>query len=77
MEINTHACATCKRSNIKLYRYYGNFLRDAEIFCASCAPDGQIEKQLLVPLIEDEDGTVWGYTSVPEEAIERWRALPE
>lgn len=70
-------CTTCHRTAIKLYRYYGSVLRDSEIFCAQCAPADHIEKQLLVPMIEDTDGSVWGYTSVPEEAIQRWRALPE
>ena len=72
-----HCCATCQRNDIKLYRYYGSFLRDEEIFCKAHAPEGAIERQHLVPLCEDEDGTVWGYTSVPDDAIARFNALPE
>ena len=72
-----HRCAVCQRNNIKLYRYYANFLRDKEIFCRSHAPPGLIEQQILVPLCEDVDGSVWGYTSVPEDAIERFNALPD
>lgn len=72
-----HRCAICKRNAVKLYRYYASFLRDSEIFCKTHAPTGHIEKQHLVPLCEDTDGSVWGYTSVPEDAIARWEALPD
>ena len=72
-----HHCSTCKRNAVKLYRYYGSFLRDDEIFCKAHAPAGQIERQVFVPLCEDVDGSVWGYTSVPDDAIQRWEALPE
>lgn len=72
-----HRCATCQRNTVKLYRYYASPLRDAEIFCRRCAPPGHIERQNLVPLCEDTDGTVWGYTSVPEDAIARFNALPD
>jgi len=72
-----HCCAICKRNDIKLYCYYSNFLRDSEIFCRTHAPPGHIERRSLVPLIEDEDGGVWGYTSMPEDAIVRWKALPD
>lgn len=53
-----HCCTICKRNTVKLYRYYGNFLRDSEIFCRAHAPPGHIEHQNLVPLIENEDGSV-------------------
>lgn len=72
-----HQCAVCRRRDIKLYRYYSSFLRDAEIFCKAHAPAGHIEQQYLVPLCEDLDGSVWGYTSVPDDAIARWQALPD
>ena len=72
-----HNCSVCKRNGVKLYRYYGSFLRDDEIFCGTCAPKGEIEHQNLVPLCEDIDGSVWGYTSVPQDAIDRFHALPD
>lgn len=72
-----HHCVVCKRNDIRLYRYYGFFLRDDEIFCRTHAPTGEIDSQELVPLCEDLDGSVWGYTSVPEDAIARWQALPD
>lgn len=72
-----HCCSVCKRKTVKLYRYYASFLRDDEIFCRQHAPLGHIEKQSLVPLCEAADGSVWGYLSVPEDAIERWKVLPD
>ena len=72
-----HCCAARKRNTVKLYRYYGSPLRDAEIYCRKDAPAGEIEHQYLVPLCEDLDGSVWGYTSVPDDAIARFEALPD
>lgn len=72
-----HCCTVCQRNTVKLYRYYSSFLRDDEIFCRAHAPAGEIEQQYLVPLCEDVDGTVWGYTSVPGDAIARFHALPD
>ena len=72
-----HCCTICKRRTVKLYRYYGCFLRDDEIFCKAHAPAGHIANQNLVPLIEDTDGSVWGYTSVPQKAIDRFNAMED
>lgn len=72
-----HKCAKCGRNDVRLYRYYGSFLREDEIFCRSDAPAGEIDMQYLVPLCEDEDGNVWGYTAVDEAAMKRFKALPE
>ena len=77
MATQKHCCSICRRNDIKLYRYYGSFLRDDEIFCRSHAPAGHIENQNLVPLCEDADGSVWGYTSVPQDVIDRFNALPD
>lgn len=30
----------------------------------------------LVPAVPTNDGTFWGYTSVPQDAVEWWRGLP-
>lgn len=68
-------CVICGRNTIKLYRPYGSPLRDAEIFCKAHIPTEQAS--WYVPLCEDLDGTVWGYTSVPDDAIARWQALPD
>lgn len=73
MTAQHHACATCGRTDVKLYRAYGSFLREAEIFCKAHVPADQAS--WYVPLVEDLDGSVWGYTSVPDEAIRRWEAL--
>lgn len=72
-----YQCAVCKREGVKLYRYYGSFLRAGEIYCMHCAPPGHIQNQNLVPLCTDTDGSVWGYTSVPQDSIDRFNALPD
>ena len=77
MATQFHKCAVCGRNDVKLYRYYAFFLRVEEIFCKAHVPAGQIENQYFVPLCEDTDGSVWGYTSVPNDAIERFNSLPD
>ena len=71
MTTQHHACATCGRRDIRLYRVYGAYLRDEEIFCKAHRPD----EPFYVPLWEDSDGTVWGDASAPDAAIRRWEAL--
>lgn len=69
-----HCCTICKRNNVKLYRVYGSpSPRESKIYCKEHSP----ESKEMVPLIEDVDGTIWGYTSAPNEAIEQWRSLPD
>lgn len=68
-----HCCAICKRNDVRLYRWYGEFLRDERIYCGEHKPDSG----WIVPLVEALDGSVWGYTSVPEDALAQWNALPD
>lgn len=70
--MQTHRCFTCDKNNIKLYRPYGMFLRDTAIFCIVHIPEDQLE--WYVPLVEDTDGTVWGHTSIPQEAKDRFNS---
>lgn len=71
-----HCCWVCKSNKVRLYRYSGSFsVVEEEIFCKAHAPDDN-DKELLIPLLEDLGGNVWGASSVPD-AIARWRALPE
>lgn len=80
-----HKCATCGRNDIKLFRSAGGFLHDDEIFCYTHCPRNTdlssdfIKKCVLqtwyVPCIEDTDGSIWGYTSVPTKDIVKWNAL--
>lgn len=69
----THKCNVCGRSGIKLFRPYGEFFREENTRCTQHKPESW-----YVPLVEDEqDGSVWGYTSVPDKDIKKWESLPE
>ena len=74
MNGNYHRCGICKK-DAKLFRPYGEFLRDHWIRCTNHIP--KLEQDWYVPCIEDLDGSVWGYTSMPQSAIDRWNALPD
>ena len=65
-------CIVCGKENVKLWRSYGGFFREDEVWCKAHKP-----KEWVVPLIKDKGGDVWGYTSVPDDAIEAWKKLPE
>lgn len=65
-------CAVCGKSHVKLWRGYGSFFREDDVYCTEHKPE-----QWYVPLVKDADGSVWGYTSAPDEAVKHWEALPD
>jgi hypothetical protein len=74
-DITRHNCSICNTGGVKLYCPYGEFLRPERIRCRAHIPPN--EQDWYIPLIEDDDGSVWGYTSAPDEHITRWEALPD
>lgn len=74
-ERGKRTCAKCGRGQCKLYRPYGEFLREGRIVCKADIPQGQ--EGWYVPLCEDVDGTVWGYTSARQDSIDYFDSLPD
>jgi len=74
-----YKCSTCERSDVRLYREYGMFQREAMIYCNAHLPleNVKVRTSWLVPLVPSDDGGAYNHTSVPVEACERWYALPE
>lgn|SRR5574337_28992 len=86
-----YSCSKCKVKGVKLWRQYQTFADHIELLCASCgAPGvhvddkGRCESEYgrtdqigswLVPAVPVGD-TYWGYTSVPSQDVEWWKALP-
>ena len=70
-------CNECKKTNkdVRLYRPYGRFYRIKDNHCNEHVPEAY--RDVYVPLIMSEDGNPWGYTSVPQDALEAWYILPE
>jgi hypothetical protein len=70
-------CATCKKTNleVRLYRPYGNFYRPKDNLCNEHVPEES--RGWYVPLTFDDDGSVWGYTSVPQHLVEAFNLIPE
>jgi len=67
-----HECAICKRRDVKLYRVYG--VQDFHpAYCKRHIP--KTNNVDYVPCVEDIDGSVWGLTSIPKDAAERFNAL--
>lgn len=71
-----HQCATCKRTDVRLYRPYGEFLRATRVYCNAHLPNTDM-LDWWVPLVPAADGSVWGYTSAPSADIARWQGLPD
>jgi len=70
-----HKCYVCNKDSVRLYRSYGTFFRESTVFCNEHVPEKS--RGWYVPLCTDVDGTVWGYTSVPDSAIDEFYSLPE
>ncbi len=69
-----HKCATCGHNDVKLYRVYG--VQDFHpVYCKQHTP--KTEKVDYIPCVEDVDGSVWGYSSAPKEAVDRFYSLPD
>lgn len=78
-----YVCQACGASGVKLWRYYQTFLENQRLLCRRCAEADQANElegdQIgwMVPAVPTEDGTTfWGYTSVPKDRVEWWKALP-
>lgn len=82
-----YKCVGCDIRGVKLWRQYNTFASHIELLCAECAKNSE-EKKLdltvsdqigyLIPAVPTNDGsnTYWGYTSVPQEGVDWWLALP-
>lgn len=70
-------CSACGRSDVRLYRPYGEFLREERIRCnAHVPPPGD----WWYPCIVAIDGSVWGtFAEAPEATADRtlWLAMKE
>lgn len=81
-----YVCSKCGAKGVKLWRQYQTFLEHIDLLCFACSLVDQA-KHLdfpmrgdqvgwLVPAVPTDDGTFWGYTSVPQDRVEWWKALP-
>ena len=71
------SCGICDKEDVRIYRPYGTFYRPETNRCNNCLTSELDKRGWYVPCILDEDGTVWGYTSAPQDAINKFYALPE
>lgn len=72
---NRYQCAQCGIQKYRLYRPYGEFFREERVFCKAHIPEHAAG--WYVPLIENSDGSVWGYMSCPPESVQQWKSYPE
>jgi hypothetical protein len=70
-----YKCGECGATGVRLYRPYGNFYRPESNRCNKHLSEDQ--RGVYVPLWTSLDGIVWGYTSVRQDAFDRFIALPE
>lgn len=80
-----YKCSKCNASNVKLWRRYQSGCFD--LTCLKHFSDEEVKKfekgetdQMggFVPAIlrDDDDTSMWGYTSVPKDRIAWWTGLP-
>jgi hypothetical protein len=80
----TFSCDKCGAGNCKLWRDYGG-IGVSSIKCTRCI---EIEDNVTYEPSEDQlswyvpalpalsNDIYWGYTSAPQDAVAKWRALP-
>lgn len=73
MENEKIKCGNCGAENVRLYRPYGNFYRPKDNRCNDCLEI----TDWMVPCVQAEDMTIWGYSSVNEEDLAKFNALAE
>ena len=79
-----YVCSKCAAHHVKLWRQYQTFANHIELMCQACTEKDQDETlkrgsdQIgwMVPAAPTEDDSFWGYTSVPQNLVEWWEALP-
>jgi len=67
-------CGKCGTSGVKIYRPYGSFYRLVDNRCNKCLSK---EDGSYIPNCPDEDGHIWGYSSIPQDVCDAFFALPE
>jgi hypothetical protein len=88
-----YVCGLCNAENGKLWRLYNVFLDNQELTCKSCTEaldtsgpdDFDLEPALSsghlcgrICAVPTQDNTsFWGFTSIPEDGVVWWRALPD
>jgi hypothetical protein len=75
MTDGTSKCGVCGATRCRLYRPYGEFRRPERDRCNAHVLED--ERGWYVPLVLDNDGSVWGFTSAPPRACGAFYALPE
>jgi len=88
-EDRPYACSICGASGVKLWRQYQTLAERVLLMCLEHAledqkanlssgrfyPNGD-QIGWLVPAVP-VDNTFWGYTSVPQDRVDWWKALPD
>jgi hypothetical protein len=83
-EAEVYECSTCRVAGVRLWRGYQLTVQAVTLLCCACAEESQGRKLdpdsdtigWLVPAVPSGDGSFWGYTSVPDDGVDWWNALP-
>jgi len=82
-----YRCSECGAFGVKLWREYQTFADHIHLKCKDCSVKEQkiTDQESLVntdqigwrvPACPTDDGTYWGYTSVPQDVVDWWKSLP-
>lgn len=82
--MTTLACEDCGATGVRLWREYGKFV--ARLRCRTCLPmeartwldhhADPTQAGWWVAAVPSEEGRFWGYTSIPQGALEQWVGMP-
>lgn len=61
--MNNPTCGVCGKSDVRIYRPYGNVYRPEDNRCNACLTSKDFK--WYIPLILDSDGSIYGYGAIP------------
>lgn len=71
--VDTPFCGKCGAFGVKIYRDYGSFRRPENDRCNECL----VRTSWMIPCILDENGSAYGYSSVPERKVNHFYSLKD
>jgi hypothetical protein len=63
-------CFVCRKTDVRLYRNWGEKLKEQEVYCRAHVPVGD----RFVPMIEESGGGTVSFTPSQASAMSRWVA---
>ena len=81
-----YTCGGCGATGVRLWRRWNTFVSHQSLTCMTCSEldqsatmmEGHDQIGSRIPAVPtEENDTFWGYSSVPDDAVQWWLGMPE